>query len=266
MQNASETPLDGARRDAVSHFHPRTRRIVRHNLSPSNRHGELLLRTVAAVEREPARPPVGAAVGVELFRVYGLIRERPAPEAGALSGTPDLSALDRDEVRSAVLLAGDRVLAESFDRVAGVDRDPESVRRAVRTLARSARTLCEGQSTAPADVGTPGDARALATPGEAAALATPGEAGALATEVGGRLAEGSPPLGELRAVGRALGTAIRHRRRLSDGRDAAGDGLASAVADARTALDPLPDRVASDLGAVADALDPDCGRAAGTER
>ncbi|MBP1922390.1 hypothetical protein J2751_001398 [Halorubrum alkaliphilum] len=223
-----ETALDQELDRSLREFHPDIRRIGLRYLPTATLHGELLLRSYGALtthEREGSRngdestDPVDTAVAVELFRAYGLTRELSLhedadTEPGVAPSPPSI-------------LAGDRFLSTSFDRIA---RETASTRRiscGIRTASATVEQFCTFRSDRGTDDEADGrtDDRAdgrtgddvLARHGDdgldSVGIVTPALTGVLAVDLAAVLARGSPNASEpLRAAGASIGASIACRR------------------------------------------------------
>lgn len=210
--SSDEPPLDRRIERSLGAFHPDVRRIGRRYLPMKTLHGELLFHACevlsdGATGRRGNDGPVETAVGIELFRAYGLTRELPAHEEDAVDEVP-------------AILAGDQFLSTSFDRVGREAAAPPRVVLAIERISTTVRRFCAlryGDETG----AEPSDRLDIERPGGRdgvgpGALVTPMVAGVLAVDLSAVLTRGvSRAPGPLRAAGASIGAAIECRRRRS---------------------------------------------------
>ena len=133
MDYRNETPLAEEIRACTGEFHPKTRAIWERYAPEEYWYGELLLHTYRSLTDE-GDAPISAAAGVELFRAYGLTRER----------SPEVPPDDVTGCDSATLLAGDRLLSTSFARISSEHGEAETLQQAIRMVSHATRRLGAG--------------------------------------------------------------------------------------------------------------------------
>lgn len=194
MDHHNETPLSEKIRVCTEKFRPETREVWERYEPDEYWYGELLLHTHRSLT-DKTDVPISAAAGVELFRAYGLTRERP-PEVH-----PDNAA----GCDSATLLAGDQFLSTSFAQISGEDGEAETPQQAIAVASRATRTLC-------AELALNGSLEAVGSEGsgDLPSAVTGSVTGQLAVDLARTLCgkENEADAGALTEAGSSVGTAV----------------------------------------------------------
>ncbi|WP_119817660.1 hypothetical protein [Halalkaliarchaeum desulfuricum] len=132
MDHRNETSLAEEIRVCTRQFRPKTREIWERYAPEEYWYGELFVRTHQSLTGK-GDLPISTAVGVELFCAYGLVRELP-PD-GPDNGVP--------ECDSETLLAGDRFLSTSFERISSEHGEAEPLQQAIGTVSNATRRLSD---------------------------------------------------------------------------------------------------------------------------